>query len=206
MVCLSLVSAATAAPRNSVPASVVQYLDQTARDGGDVSGGDLDGDHIADLVSTVRSRHTTSGVRHVLEIRLGNGTSRQTFHFPARNGGLAVAARDVDGDRDLDLVVTARVTGEGIGILINDGTGVFTEGDLRDRKPWVWGGGTKLTTGTAEVPSPAVSPAATEDVSDVETHATLLLLQSAASESRASARCGARSRGAFYIRPPPCRI
>lgn len=176
------------------------------REGGDVVGGDLDGDHIADLVSTVRSNQPLSGVRHVLEIRLGNGTSMQTFHFPARDGGLAITARDVDGDLDLDLVVTARVTGEGIGILINDGTGAFTEGDVRDRKPWVWGYGTQLTTGTPEVPSPAVSPAATEDISDVEAQTTLLLPQSAASESTSTASCGARPRGAFYIRPPPCCI
>ena len=166
-------------------------------------GGDLDGDHIADLVSTLRSRQTPSGSRHILEIRLGNGAREQTFHFPARNGGLAVTARDIDGDLDLDLVVTARVTGEGIGILINDGTGVFTEGDMRDRKPWVWGYGMQLTTGAPEVPSPAVSPAATEDISDVEAQTTLLLPQAAASESASSASCGARPRGACYIRPPP---
>src|SRR5437773_579501 len=44
--------------------------------------------------------------------------------------GFHLSPRDVDGDHDLDIVVTAGILRQPVAIWINDGQGGFSEGDL----------------------------------------------------------------------------
>jgi hypothetical protein len=43
-----------------------------------------------------------------------------------------LSTRDVDGDQDSDLVILQPVSGEPIAVWINDGAGLFHEGNLAD--------------------------------------------------------------------------
>lgn len=199
--CLLLSPQAHAAQNSLIHAR----LAQTLHDHGDITAGDLDGDELSDLVLTARGPRTLPGNHHALEIRLSDSGDKQTFQFP-HGGGLTITARDVDGDLDLDLVVTSRLTGAGVAVLINDGFGVFSEGELPGRKPWVWGHGQRLVSGTAAETSLAAAPAGNEDATTPQEQAapsphlaaTCVLIHHAAVTPQA--------RGAFYIRPPPSSL
>lgn len=202
LACLLLPTQAAAGQKKPVETR----LAQTLREGGDFSSGDLDGDHLSDVVLTTRGGHSSAANRHTLEISLSTGAEKQTFNFPVRRGGLYITARDVDGDLDRDLVVTSRVTGEGIGILINDGLGVFSEGDAADRKPWVWGHGARLIAGATEDTSVAAPPAGTEDAATIDQQSDLEIHPIAACQLIRSQASTTQARGAFYIRPPPSSL
>ncbi len=53
-------------------------------------------------------------------------------------GGLHIIARDVDGDLDLDLVISSEFGREPIGIWINDGHGAFTKGHAETYIGSIW--------------------------------------------------------------------
>jgi hypothetical protein len=77
--------------------------------------------------------------------------------------------RDVDGDRDVDLVVTM-LSGEHVGVWLNDGDGVYEEDPLGEYPAWVWlplpefgaraPGQAAADTVAAEDDLPALGPAA----------------------------------------------
>src|SRR5262249_20091760 len=67
--------------------------------------------------------------------------------------GVNISAVDVDGDHDLDLVISGRFVGRRIGIWINDGTGSFTE-DLHGFYPAA--DGPSLASSRIELPIRAV--------------------------------------------------
>jgi hypothetical protein len=88
---------------------------------------DLDGDHKLDLA---RSRSIVCGgdIVYRVDVNLGMGGQVGSFTF-ANPGGLEVelAAVDVDGDSDLDLIVSGRFLGQRVGVFINDGRGTFSK-------------------------------------------------------------------------------
>ena len=91
---------------------------------------DLDGDHFPDLVSSTGAGSDASGYRYRIELQLSGG--RQTTPFTITTGnhlGLNIVPRDVDGDRDLDLVVTSGALHQPVGVWINDGQGGFARAD-----------------------------------------------------------------------------
>jgi hypothetical protein len=53
-------------------------------------------------------------------------------------GGLHISARDVDGDHDLDLVITSTFGREPVGVWINDGHGRFTLGNADAYAKSIW--------------------------------------------------------------------
>lgn len=92
---------------------------------------DLDGDHQLDVI-TVRAEENHRGRSlYNVDLQLAGSTAAHSFPVSARSGGLRIMALDVDGDHDLDLVITARFSNEPIGVWINDGHGGFSEGDGR---------------------------------------------------------------------------
>jgi hypothetical protein len=98
----------------------------------DTAAADLDGDHIPDLASGIRTGHTPEGYSYRVDLDLSSNPEARTFSvFSAEPGGLTIEAIDIDGDHDLDLIVRDRFSLRPVGIWLNDGTGRFTPGDLK---------------------------------------------------------------------------
>jgi hypothetical protein len=92
---------------------------------------DLDGDGRSDFASLGLQDRLNGDYRYRVKIGLtaGENSSFLVSSSQARFG-LLVAAVDVDGDQDLDLVFRSAFDLRLIGVWINDGHGAFTEGDL----------------------------------------------------------------------------
>src|SRR4029077_15302628 len=78
-----------------------------------------------------------SGYVYWLEFDLSSRRAGETAHqvpgFPLAASsmfGLHLTPRDVDGDHDLDIVVTIGFARQPVAVWINDGQGGFEEGDL----------------------------------------------------------------------------
>lgn len=86
---------------------------------------DLDGDREPDLAlvetGSARSANTSYSIR--LQFSAG---AKAAIGVIAPLGGLRVAARDVNGDDKLDLIVTSNLDAHFIEILLNDGHGNFS--------------------------------------------------------------------------------
>ena len=97
---------------------------------------DLDGDNAVDLATTQSSAQDDGGYSH--EIRVELGPDRHVsfplhgLSFQRRRPVIALNSRDVDGDHDRDLVVVESFSGQPLAILLNDGAGLFHEGNLSD--------------------------------------------------------------------------
>src|SRR5262249_16211431 len=86
---------------------------------------DFDGDHNPDLAQAISHN---AGTLYGVDIDL-NGRGRvNSFTFANPEAwDIDLAAIDVDGDRDLDLVVSGRFRGQRLGVFINDGKGTFSK-------------------------------------------------------------------------------
>src|SRR5207248_9192297 len=90
---------------------------------------DLDGDHIPDIASGISIGHTSEGYSYRVDLDFsGNPGARTLSVFSQDSTGLNIEALDIDGDHDLDLIITGRLS-QPIGIWLNDGRGRFTQGD-----------------------------------------------------------------------------
>jgi len=69
-----------------------------------------------------------SSATYRIEFQLSNG-GRQSLSFASAQRVVRVAAVDVDNDHDLDLVVTAPLGRDVVGVWLNDGAGHFRRGD-----------------------------------------------------------------------------
>jgi hypothetical protein len=99
---------------------------------------DLDGDGRPDL-ATVRSRRWGANAsRYQVELTLSAGGGPSSFSVSAEAGGLRIIPRDVDGDGDLDLVITSTRSLAPVGVWINDGHGIFTRGDPTAYAQSIW--------------------------------------------------------------------
>src|SRR5262245_17896358 len=91
---------------------------------------DLDGDKIRDVASGVRVGQTEKGYLYRIDLDLSsNAAPTSLLVYSSELTGLNVEALDVDGDSDLDLVVSGRLTSQPSGVWINDGKGHFSETD-----------------------------------------------------------------------------
>jgi hypothetical protein len=100
---------------------------------------DFDGDSRTDI-AFAKPRGLANGVFHYQVEVLLSGRPRATFEVESgrAGGGLHIVARDVDGDQDLDLVITTEFSGEPVGVWINDGHGGFTPGDAAIYPASIW--------------------------------------------------------------------
>jgi len=94
------------------------------------SGGllaDLDGDHEPDLAGSQRLARTTDGYFYEVRLLLSSDapTSFTVFHNNAL--GLKIIGLDIDGDHDVDLIISDRFFRQCIGIWLNDGKGRFVK-------------------------------------------------------------------------------
>jgi len=97
---------------------------------------DFDGDSRPDVAVT---KTEARGSGYVYWIELDLSTDRKGSSSQAQGNlpvvissifGLHLTPRDVDGDHDLDIVVTSGITSQAVAVWINDGKGGFEEGDL----------------------------------------------------------------------------
>jgi len=100
---------------------------------------DLDGDHLPDLASGIKTGHSSEGYSYRVDLDLSGKPDRKSFSVLSQEpNGLNIQAIDVDGDQDLDLVITSRWSMQPIGVWINDGSGSFTPGDLDQYGSRIW--------------------------------------------------------------------
>ena len=92
---------------------------------------DLNGDQNVDLATARSGRRDANG--YAQEVRITLGAFQQTsFRFPSPGAKIELSSQDVDGDQDRDLVILEPISREPIGVWINDGAGLFHEGNLAD--------------------------------------------------------------------------
>jgi hypothetical protein len=119
--------AARAGPGQALPCSPAFDSSQSLW-----AAADFDGDKSVDLVRI--------GVRRVGNSALASGVDIFAFcknsvppifgSFP--QAGLILSARDIDADRDQDLVLRDRFAGEALGVWLNDGMDGFSEAEPAD--------------------------------------------------------------------------
>jgi len=86
--------------------------------------GDLNADGRPDVAVADRIGRGAGGFAYNVQLSIAGGES-QSVDFDSDQDALSVALRDVDHDRDLDVVVTGAVSKSIVGIWLNDGTGKF---------------------------------------------------------------------------------
>jgi len=89
---------------------------------------DFDGDLRPDLADVGIGRSSVSLTDYWIRFRL-SAAERQTILVVAPSGGLEIAARDVNGDHAIDLIVSTVWLRRPVAILLNDGHGHFSRVD-----------------------------------------------------------------------------
>ena len=127
LLCLGLLGGA----RESSAASDLDFLNVPQSSAG--SGlsalhfaiGDFDGDEKPDLATVQVDPYSQRDSRYSIHLQLSFGTS-SAIGLTAPFGGLLLSAKDVNGDRAIDLVVTTAVGHKLVTVLVNDGHGNFS--------------------------------------------------------------------------------
>jgi len=100
--------------------------------------GDFDGDQRADVALAEPQGVHNGAYRYRVDVHLSSQLST-TFDVDSQAaGGLHISARDVDGDRNIDLVITSEFGREPVGVWINDGHGAFTKGRAESYIGSIW--------------------------------------------------------------------
>ena len=86
---------------------------------------DLDGDRQPDLALVEMGGSSSAKANYSIRLQFSAG-AESAIGVNAPLGGLRVAARDVNGDDSLDLIVTSNLDARFIEILLNDGHGNFS--------------------------------------------------------------------------------
>ena len=99
---------------------------------------DLDGDGRLDVAIVRSESRGPHAFQYRIELALTTRVAPSSFSVSADEGGLRIIPRDVDGDGDLDLVITSAWSLAPVGVWINDGHGGFTQGDPTAYPRSIW--------------------------------------------------------------------
>jgi hypothetical protein len=123
----------------AIPAEIPQLPGDFSSTGNSWTLARLDKDSRLDTaISRVEGRNA-QGYVYRIDLTLSSGTRVGSFTVSADSRwGINITPRDVDGDHDLDLVITTAFSRQPVGIWINDGNGTFAEGDPDDYSDSIW--------------------------------------------------------------------
>jgi hypothetical protein len=86
---------------------------------------DFTGDTHPDLATVELNGFDSASALYVIDVQFSEG-GRQLLRMKAPLGGLFITAKDVTGDGNLDLVISAARSGNPLTVFLNDGHGHFT--------------------------------------------------------------------------------
>jgi hypothetical protein len=90
--------------------------------------GDFDGDRQPDFATVETAHFNPLHSRYWISFQLSEGRA-QSIGVTGPAGGLVLLARDVNGDRALDLILVTAWRHEPVAVLLNDGRGNFAAAD-----------------------------------------------------------------------------
>jgi hypothetical protein len=105
---------------------------------------DLDGDGRPDLAIARAEGWGPSGFRYRIDLDLTTRVGLSPFSVSAQRGGLGIVPRDVNGDWDLDLVISSAWSFAPVGVWINDGHARFIRGDPSAHPKSIWNQGSGI--------------------------------------------------------------
>jgi hypothetical protein len=89
---------------------------------------DLDGDHEPDFAGSRGLGRTRDGYSYQVQLLLSSDGPSNSFTLSHSNAlGLKITGVDIDGDHDVDLIVSDRFLGSHVGVWLNDGRGRFVK-------------------------------------------------------------------------------
>jgi hypothetical protein len=113
---------------------------------------DLDGDGRPDLAVAKLEGRGPGGFRYRIDLDLTSRGGPSSFSLMAQRGGLLITPRDVNGDWELDLIVTSAWSFTPVGVWINNGHGEFARNDpASGRRPSRYASSTILRGFSGEV-------------------------------------------------------
>jgi len=93
---------------------------------------DLDGDGRPDLAVAKLEGRGPGGFRYRIDLDLTSRAGPSSFSVLAQRGGLLITPRDVNGDWELDVLITSAWSFTPIGVWINNGHGEFVRNGPAD--------------------------------------------------------------------------
>jgi hypothetical protein len=90
---------------------------------------DFDGDRRPDFARIEAGQNRPGSADYSIQIQLSD-VGRQSIHLVGPTGGLLIEARDVDGDRTIDLVVSTAWRKQPLAVFLNDGHGSFSRAEV----------------------------------------------------------------------------
>jgi hypothetical protein len=80
------------------------------------------------LANVETGGRVAGGVSYQIQLQL-SATGNRSFEIRGPLGGLAIEARDVNGDNAVDLVISSAYFGRPVAVLLNDGHGSFSQAE-----------------------------------------------------------------------------
>ena len=102
---------------------------------------DLDGDGRPDLAIASAEGWGPSGFQYRIDLDLTTRAAPSSFSVFAQRGGLRIIPQDVNGDWELDLIITSAWSFTPVGVWINDGHGGFVPIGPAPNPQLTWGEG-----------------------------------------------------------------
>jgi hypothetical protein len=124
---------------------------------------DLDGDGRPDLAIARAEGWGPNGFQYRIDLDLTTRVGLSSFSVFAQRGGLRIIPRDVNGDWDLDLIITSAWSFTPVGVWINDGHGGFIRSDPTAYPQSTWTEGPRILSDTPHETFQATVPESSRD-------------------------------------------